>query len=188
MISSFNIPEPFQFNPLKHHLLFIKEYFSHSPDVKSDTGILQLVKEMKHIGTSVMDVYNGNFSVKEICSEVAIYLEMNQLIKEDFYSAWTGTGFNDFRLMTLSDSSQWILKYHIDVKRFVHIFPARSSPHTFRVKANTLKSALLYHILIGKDYVTGDNLNKVRSLLGLSPIKNPDETAAIYQMIEILRY
>ena len=72
-------------------------------------------------------------------------------------------------------------------QRFVHIFPARGSQHTFRVKSNTLKSALLYYILVGKDFITGDDLNKVRPLLGLSPIRDPVDTEAITEMIEILR-
>jgi hypothetical protein len=41
--------------------------------------------------------------------------------------------------------------------------------------------------LIGKDYITGDDLNQARVLLGLSPVKDPAETEAITEMIEILR-
>jgi hypothetical protein len=188
MASTFQIPEPFQFNPLKHHLQFIREFISHILEVKTGTEIQHLVKDLKRTGTSVMDVYTGNLTTPKICEEIAIYLEMNQLLKADVFSSWTGTNFNDFRLMTLSDSSQWILKYHKDFKRFVHIFPARTSPCSFRVKANTLKSAILYYILIGKDYISGDDLNKARNLLGLSPVKDPDEAEAITEMIEILRH
>jgi hypothetical protein len=80
-----------------------------------------------------------------------------------------------------------VLKYHNDKNRYVHIFPARNSLHSFRVKANTLKSAILYYILIGKDYITKDDLNRARALLGLSPVKGPAEAEAITEMIEILR-
>jgi hypothetical protein len=92
-----------------------------------------------------------------------------------------------FRIISLSDRSQWTLKFHDNPQRFVHIFPARNSQHTFRVKANTLKSALIYLIIIGKDLVTGDDLNNVRSLLGLSPVNDTLDTEAILEMIEILR-
>ena len=61
------------------------------------------------------------------------------------------------------------------------------SPHTFRVKANTMKSAILYYIIIGKDYITGDDLNRARAFLGLSPVKNSAETKAITNMIDMLR-
>jgi hypothetical protein len=188
MMPSFQINEPFQFNPLKHHLVFIKEFISNKFEVKTENDIISLVRELKHIGASVMDIYYGKLSVREICSEVSIYLEMNLLLKEDVFSAWTGLDFNDFRLITLSDSSQWILKYHKDAKRFVHIFPARSSPLSFRVRANSLKSAIIYYILIGKDFISGEDLNKARAILGLSPIKDAIETEAITEMIEILRH
>lgn len=95
--------------------------------------------------------------------------------------------FKDFRIITLSDSSQWMLKYHNDRANYVHLFPARMSTHSFRVKANTLKSAILYNIVIGKDYISSRDLNRARALLGLSPVKDPAETEAITEMIEILR-
>jgi hypothetical protein len=46
---------------------------------------------------------------------------------------------------------------------------------------------LIYNIIIGKDLVTGDDLNKVRPLLGLSPVKDAIDTEAILELIEILR-
>jgi hypothetical protein len=143
--------------------------------------------ELKHLGTSVMDVYTGSLLINEVCNEVILFLQEKGLSDKEYFSRWTGTGPKDFRIIYLSDGSQWTLKYYDNSLRFVHIFPARGSQHTFRVKSNTLKSALLYHILIGKDFITGDDLNKVRPLLGLSPIKDPLDTKAITEMIEILR-
>jgi hypothetical protein len=69
----------------------------------------------------------------------------------------------------------------------VHIFPARLSPHTFRIKANTLKSAILYVIMIGKDYISEDDLNKARAMAGLSPVREVGDAEAVTEMIEILR-
>jgi hypothetical protein len=182
-----NIPEPFQFNPLKHHLPFIKEFISlRLSDAKADE-INSLVKELKHIGTSVMDIYTGSLTVSKILFEVGFYLKSNNLGNELVYSGWTVNTTNDFRIISLSDSSRWMLKYHDDRTRYVHLFPARESPHTFRIKSNTLKSAILYYIIIGKDFISREDLNKARELLELSPVKNSSETDAITKMIEILR-
>jgi hypothetical protein len=186
MIGELQIPEPVLFNPLKHHLGFIRDYIYQKTEGNFDGNQDEMVKELKHLGTSVMDVYTGSLFIAEICSEVLVLLQKKELDKEHFAS-WTGTGFKDFRIIFLSDGSQWTLKYHDNSLRFVHIFPARGSQHTFRIKSNTLKSALLYYILIGKDFITGDDLNKVRPLLGLSPIRDPADTRAITEMIEILR-
>jgi hypothetical protein len=187
MIAEFQIEEPILFNPLKHHLGFIREFIFQKTEEKSDADQTTLIKELKHLGTSVMDVYTGSLKIDEICNEVLIFLSERALSGRELFAGWTGKGLNDFRIISLSDGSQWTLKYHDSCQRFVHIFPARGSQLTFRVKSNTLKSALLYNIIVGKDFITGDDLNSVRPLLGLSPIKDPVDTEAITEMIEILR-
>jgi hypothetical protein len=181
------ITEPLLFNPLKHHLGFIREFINLKIEDESNTDIKILIKELKHLGTSVMDVYTGSLSVNNICKEIGEYLEQKDILRRDPFSLWAGINMNNFRIITLSDGSQWTLKYNDNYMRFVHVFPARSSQHTFRVKANTLKSALLYYIITGKDFITGDDLNKVRTLSGLSPVKDAVDTEAITEMIEILR-
>jgi hypothetical protein len=183
----YTITEPFQFNPLKHHLSYIKEFISGKLSEEEGINIKTLVKEVRHIGTSVMDIYTGNLSVLELCSEITDYLQKNRLDRIGSFSEWTGKGFGDFKTIAISDRSVWTLKYHSDEKRFVHLFPARLSPHSFRVKANTLKSALLYYIIIGKDFISRADLNNARQYLGLSPVKDTAEAEAITEMIEILR-
>jgi hypothetical protein len=187
MSIEFQIPEPILFNPLKHHFGFISEFIKQKTEGESDPDNKTLIRELKHLGTSVMDVYTGSLLIIDICREVLVFLENKKLSEKESYATWAGKSMNDFRLLSLSDGSQWALKYNTGGKRFVHLFPSRESRHTFRVKSNTLKSALLYLILVGKDYITRDDLNKVRPLLGLSPIKDPIDAGAITEMIEILR-
>ena len=187
MNTDYQIPEPILFNPLKHHLVFIREFISFKIEAESNTDISHLIKELKHLGTSVMDVYSGSLSILNICKEVKEFLAQKIILMKEPFSLWAGIKMNDFRIISLSDGSQWTLKFHDNKQRFVHVFPARNSQNTFRVKSNTLKSAILYIIIAGKDFITGDDLNKVRTLSGLSPIKDPIDTEAITEMIEILR-
>jgi hypothetical protein len=182
----FQIPEPVLFNPLKHHIGFIREFIVNETD-KTKNDFQDCIRKLKHLGTSVMDVYAGGLSINNICREVELFLEHKILISRESYSLWAGENMDKFRIITLSDGSQWTLKYHDNEKRFVHIFPARNSQHSFRVKANRLKSAILYIILIGKDFITVDDLNKVRSMLGLSRMKDNADNMATTEMIEILR-
>jgi hypothetical protein len=186
MITDYQIAEPILFNPLKHHLGFIKEYLESSIDT-AHTDEQILLKELRHIGTSVMDVYTGPLSVKGICRETMDFLMNKNISCQNEYSVWILRNVTGFHITELSDGSRWTLNYNNNSSRYVHIFPARNSPHTFRVKANTMKSALIYSIIIGKDLVTGYDLNKVRPLLNLSPVKDPIDTEAILEMIEILR-
>jgi len=187
MKSEFLVTEPFQFNPLKHHFSYIREFMAAWINEEQSIALKAVVKEVKHIGTSVMDVYTGSLSVQEICGEISGYIHKNRLDRIKSFSEWSGKGYGDFKTITLSDSSVWTLKYHSDEKRFVHFFPARESPHSFRVKANTIKSALLYYIFIGKDFISREDLNGARKYLGLSPVKNTNEAEAITEMIELLR-
>ena len=146
-----------------------------------------LTRELKHLGTCVMDIYTGELSQDSIFKEICEFLKTSEITVKEIYMKWVGIDFNDYKIISLSDGSQWTLKFHNNETRYVHIFPARSSPHTFRIKANTLKSAVLYVIMIGKDYVSEENLNKARALAGLSPIREVGDAEAVTEMIEILR-
>lgn len=182
-----HIPEPLLFNPLKHYLPFIRDFVNSRNLTINDPVLKELTRELKHIGTCVMDIYTGEFSQEKVFSEILAFLEINHLQEKEVYKRWTGTGLNDYRIVSLSDTSQWTLKYRNHETRYVHIFPARSSPHSFRVKANTLKSAILYIIIFGKDYVSDDDLNAARALAGLSPVREVADAEAVTEMIEILR-
>ena len=180
------IPEPLLFNLLKHHLGYIRSFVEINID-GADSMIPALVKDLKHIGSTVMDIYAGGLPPQQICVEACDYLSFHKLSDIERYSAWTGQSHDSYRIIALSDGSEWTMKFHNDCERYVHIFPARNSVHTFRVRGNTLKSALIYLVLIGKDMVTGEDLNKVRPILGLSPVKDEIEAEAIVEMIEIIR-
>jgi hypothetical protein len=182
-----HIPEPIMFNPLKHYLAFIREFVSSRTLAINDPRLKELSRELKHIGTCVMDIYTGNLSQESIFKEILEFLEINNLKAKEKYKEWAGTGFDDYRIIPLSDTSQWTLKYNNHETRYVHIFPARSSPHSFRIKANTLKSAILYIIIFGKDFISDDDLNAARALAGLSPVREAADAEAVTEMIDILR-
>ena len=77
----FKIVEPFVFNPLKHHLEFMREFIYLRTEVNTNSDIRMLIKELKHIGTSVMDVYTGSLSVEQICKEIKDYLIKKNLFR-----------------------------------------------------------------------------------------------------------
>lgn len=181
------IPEPVIFNPLKHYLPFIKSYISTKTEEERYPGSPAFKKELKHLGTCVMDVYHGDLPTESIFSEITGFLGEKGYIASEKYAIWVGRSWNSYRIISLSDGSQWTLKYHDHEARYVHIFPARSSPYTFRTKANTLKSAIIYLVLFGKDFISEDDLNMARALVGLSPVREVADAEAVTGMIEILR-
>ena len=187
MFSASDIPVPILFNPLKHHLGFIRHFIEENAREYKITGDGPVIKELKHIGGSVMDVYSGELKYSGICDELLYYLHTRKLADRSGFIGWAGADPNDSKTIHLSDGSHWILKYFGHEQRFVHSFPARFSPHSFRIKANTLRSAILYQIFIGKDFITEEDLNTARAKGGLSPVKDVMDTEAITEMIEILR-
>ena len=183
-----NIPEPFLFNPLKHHLACIRSYVHNRIETIESVDKKLIIKDLRHMGTAVMDVYKGTLTPENICNEIRNKLGQMKLAEKSKYSAWTGVKFSEFKIIGLTDGSEWTMKYHNNESRYIHFFPARSGPYTFRVKANTLKSAVLYLILAGKDFINVADLNYSRALIGLSPVGDIYETEAITEMIELLRY
>ncbi|MBA4321695.1 MAG: hypothetical protein C0408_02645 [Odoribacter sp.] len=186
MDNEFQKMPPFLFNPLKHHLGMIKEFISSNHSLSIGLPGDPEVKIIKHLGGSVMDVYTGKLSLDEILTETDSFLKEKKIKEITDFKEWSGKDFTDFRRIELSDESQWILKYFDNEINYIHIFPARYSPHSFRVKANTLKSAILYILCIGKYPVTEEDLNQARALAGLSPVKDMVDSEAINEMIMIL--
>jgi hypothetical protein len=187
MFPESHMPLPLLFNPLKHHLGFIREFVNNSIESGRMTDKTSIVRELKHLGGSVMDVYSGALYPDKICEELLSFLNAKKLLKKTPFIIWAGKDPKEFKTITLSDGSQFVLKYYDHGERFIHSFPARLSPHSFRIKANTLKSSILYQIFIGKDFITEEDLNMARAIAGLSPVKDVFDTEAITEMIEILR-
>ena len=151
-----SIPEPLLFNPLKHHLGYIKGYISQFN--RDDMTILK--SYLQTIGDSQMDLYTGALSIAQISHQILIFI--NEL--------------NGYYMITISDGSKWILRDGLNSERYIHFHPARYSPNTVRIKANTLKSLIAAHI-IHKNHVGLPEINQVRSeILQLAPLKqlSPD--------------
>jgi hypothetical protein len=51
MITYPEIPEPILFNPLKHHLGFIREFIYQKTEGNQSGDQKSIIKELKHLGT-----------------------------------------------------------------------------------------------------------------------------------------
>jgi hypothetical protein len=181
------IPPPFLCNPLKHHLGFIRDYIDEKLKSGLQTDNMTIIRDLKHLGGSLMDVYTGSLKTGQIINEISEFLKEKNLTGQERFLRWAGNDPKNYKTITLSDGSQWILKYYNDDLRYVHPFPSRCCSHSFRIKANTLKSAILYMLFTGKDFITEEDLNLARAIAGLSPVKEVVDAEAITEMIEMLR-
>lgn len=172
---------PILFNPLKHHFSALRQMLAQSDPAEINTRLLAL-------GGSQMDMYAGLLAPEAIFDEIRIQLKSAGVNTRADYEAFLAKS-GGYTEMTLSDTSVWILRLAEDKAHYIHLHPGRYSPHTFRVKASALKTALAYqaaqHGLLTKDLLA--DLNQVRKGLRLSPLRSTSESGHILEIIALLK-
>ncbi|MFY0254284.1 hypothetical protein ACDQ55_10060 [Chitinophaga sp. 30R24] len=102
------------------------------------------------------------------------------------YVAWLAAS-RGYATLTLSDASRWILRLATGKTVYIHLHPGRYSPHTFRVKAAALKTALIYCWAIRKEHLLPEDktvyINQLRAHLQLPPLKNAAESSHIMALV-----
>lgn len=174
---------PVLFNPLKHHLNFIRKYIHNY----SQKDYHRLKSDLLKVGDSQMDLYCGTLSISKITGEVVAFLKNSKLLEKGGFFRFIDQ-HDGFTRMVLSDQSTWILRKGESSLAFVHIHPARYSKHTIRIKAITLRSVIGAKIVFGNAASIGlSEMNEVRTgILGLSPIKNMG--SATLKMLNMLSF
>ncbi|WP_209865853.1 hypothetical protein [Chitinophaga sp. OAE865] len=141
------------------------------------------------LGGSQMDMYTGSLTPEAIFNEIRGQLRLAGVNTRADYEALLAKN-GGYIEVVLSDASVWILRLAEDKAHYIHLHPGRYSPHTFRVKASALKTALAYqaaaqHHLLTKDLLA--DLNRVRKELRLSPLRSISESGHILEVIALLK-
>ncbi len=181
-----NIPEPFNLNPLKHHLGYIRSFTSECSNYGDEEIIKDIVPVLRHIGTSVADIYTGTLQVNDIITQLEQLRIKNNLLTEESFMQWIADSKKGYRKYALSDSSSWVLKYLRDKNRYFHIFPGRNMEWTVRSRGNSLKTAILYNLLYDRGDILLSDLNSVRKMLSLSPLRSIESASGIINDIRML--
>jgi hypothetical protein len=168
------IPAPVLFNTWKHHAGVLRQRVAKI--TRAGAAVLrELPQQLLVIGTDLMDLYTGVLTPAEIAGKVISALEADRRLQSESYQAWLDANGGYGVLTFTEDGSRWVLRRGAEPDRHVHVHPARWSPHTLRVRANVLKTAvmLLAHVgVYGGDPRDVARINAVRcQYLGLSPIK-----------------
>ena len=165
--------EPFLFNPLKHHLGYIRKFIR---DYRSEIQCLR--SDLSDIGNSQMDVYSGTLSIRDLTEEIIYYLSTCLSVDKDLYIKLINE-YKGYFVIALSDHSKWVLRIGYPPNRYIHFHPARKSPYSFRITANTLKT-LIAASIISNNYIGLNDINLARQqVLGLGPIKRLSRTQGI---------
>ena len=146
---------------------------------------------MQTIGSSQLDLYTGPLSQQQIAREVLQYLEERHLLQPLAYQHYLAASGTSYQIATLSDGTDWILRWGVVEGRHVHLHPARYARHTLRVKAAVLKIAIAALLSTKK---SGENtvmdtayINRVRAAwLALPPVKDLSLSEGLLHVIGLL--
>ena len=173
-----DIPLPLRFNPFKHH----RNYILGIVESASSEVIISLLDPLCN---NYIDIYTGWMTSLEIGNSVNDHLKFNQVFMADDFDRWLGSK-NGYRQIKLEDQSEWIVRRSNESERYIHIHPAHTGPFTVRFKGSTLKSVyLLMNRFRGfQETISLEEVNRVRMLAGLSPVKKLDRNKGILKCYE----
>jgi hypothetical protein len=140
------------------------------------------------LGGSQMDMYAGPLDIAAIFDEIRKQLTAAGVDTRAAYEAYLLQG-DGYATLVLSDTSVWVLRLAADKPDYMHLHPGRYSPHTFRVKASALKTALAYWAALRHGGLKGDlleDLNELRAGLRLSPLRSVTESGHILEIMLLL--
>ena len=164
---------PVLLNTWKHHAGWIRWRISQAVASGND-GVGALVPQIAVIGHRLMDLYTGTLTPAQIGEHVLQFLRDADRLEFEPLAAWL-TAQDQFTLIELPDRSKWTIRLGPPEGRYLHLHPGRWVPHTIRVQANTLKSAVMAHAhakLTGRAASDLAVVNEARhKYLGLLPVR-----------------
>src|SRR5262249_10869938 len=140
--SAFDVPSPILFNPWKHHAAAVRRRIAEVAGA-GPAALAGLAPQLLVMGTELMDLYTGPLSPADIAAAVLALLRDEGRLETGAYREWLESN-SGYRVVTLpADDSAWVLRLGEEGGRYVHLHPGRWTPHTRRVRANVLKTAVM---------------------------------------------
>lgn len=147
-------------------------------------------KKLQRIGSSQLDFYTGPMTPEQLADEVISYLLQYNIIQPDAYKCFLDVEGSHYRTITLSDGTDWVLRWGVQAGRYVHLHPARYAAQTIRVKAASLKTAIAATIAARRQGTTIDLplINKIRAAwLHLPPLPKLSYTEGAGKLMALLQ-
>jgi hypothetical protein len=168
------LPVPVLFSTWKHHAGTLRQCIANIAAV-GEPALAALPEQLLVLGTELMDLYTGFLTPAEIGRKVTEMLRTEGRLEWSAYKPWVEEN-GGYRVLTFAeDTSQWVLRAGEEGGLYVHLHPGRWTPHTRRVRANVLKTAVM--VLACAAVRGGDPrdvrfINSVRTTyLGLAPMR-----------------
>jgi hypothetical protein len=97
------IAPPFTFNPLKHHLGFIKGFIKRAEMLPNEPGTFEVINS---IGPQITDVYCGMLSVDELIGTIESQLSAQSVFSQPAYDEWVRNSGKNYNFLELPDGSK----------------------------------------------------------------------------------
>jgi hypothetical protein len=182
------VPHPVLLNSWKHHAGWLRSRISLAVQGGQE-GVATLAAELAVVGMRLMDLYAGSLTPAEIASNVFGQLGEAGRLEYDALAGWLASE-GGYALLDLPDGSRWTVRLGPADGRYVHIHPGRWAPHTVRVQANTLKSAVMavaFGGLTGRDPRDLSVMKEARRrYLGLLPVTRLTTDTGLGAVIRLL--
>jgi hypothetical protein len=136
-----------------------------------------------------MDLYFGGYSPLKISEQILDLLHQNKIFLREKYRNWLSKDGRDYQLIELKDNSIWTLRLGENPERYVHIHPGRYSPHTIRVKATTLKTAIFilnFERIRNLQTIEIEMVNQIRcKYLNEPPLKSFSRASGLGRLLDL---
>jgi len=179
MLPDIKSPPPIAFNPLKHHIQWVKELL----DTFRREYPNSLLTELDKGNNLLCDYYYGDLDVVEIGWEIIKRLKEKDLFDRGRYTTWINSHVSKFRNLVIKDGSEWTLLTGDEDRSYIHIHPARYSKNTIRVRFLALKTAILLKAMSNKPIPEIQDVNLIRThYLNVSPVKEDGNISHILRV------
>lgn len=183
----FDAESPVLLNCWKHHKEFI-QYRIRRVVMEGEDAFQIPPSQLVTIGNSLLDLYTGLLNPYDISIQIKSELKKRSIVRKQSYEKWIKDSKNNYQTIYLPDSSFWTLRLG-QKERYIHIHPGRYSPHSTRVRALTLKTAItvLAWSKIHKSSPFNINIiNHVREeILKASPVKTVSKKYGLGKVISL---
>jgi hypothetical protein len=182
----FQSPLPYRFNPWKHHLFWVCQQIEEVRQAGASASREWVLDCINAINSNQVDIYTGLFTPAEIVAKINDNLIELDVTKRTNLISWLGK--KSFQLVSLSDSSIWVIREGNEETQYIHFHPARNSPNAVRIHGNSWKTALTINLLFpGETNLPLAVINDIRKkYLNLSPIKDLEGSLRLQSALNLL--
>ncbi len=170
------------FNAFKHHAELVRQCLS-------EQDLETFFNHLKTIGHCQLDFYYGSLSIRLVGSQILEHLASLGVNSFKSYQELLERR-NYYHTLRLSDHSGWVLRMGKVEEKFIHLHPARNSPHTIRITASAMKTAVAMIYQVKNGTMHGYELDAVNAMrhqfLGLPPVKKLTDLKAVERIKTIV--